>query len=178
MANVSLYCGSKFALVGILESLRQELNAMAVDKDAMTIKPQLYLTVVCPYQIEDTGMFCSKGFGDTLDASFLPPHKINPWIPSFVMPSLRPVDIVDALLLEMGKGWQGKTPRRELWMPLFVRALPLLRLLPTSCYDFCMSFTGANKSIRSSRPPAKLAQGPPSSESLQHANLSETRFIH
>lgn len=108
------YCASKFAAVGLDESLRVELRQRA---------PAIRTTVVCPYYV-DTGMF------QGVKTRF-----------SFLLPILEEEKVAEKILTAIERN------RAQLQMPLLVRSIPLLRLLPVSIFDAVARFMGISASM-------------------------------
>lgn len=60
-----------------------------------------------------------------------------PWL----MPSLQPKELAVSILNALERG------ESELWVPLFVTAIPILRLVPTWLMDFLHQLVGSNSAI-------------------------------
>jgi all-trans-retinol dehydrogenase (NAD+) len=103
------YCGSKFAAVGIDESVRQLIRAEH--------KSGVHTTCVCPYYI-NTGMF------DGVSA---------PWYVNLLMPIMQPEYVVEQMVGAIRRN------EPMLLLPPFANLAPLLKpLLPTGAYDFIL----------------------------------------
>jgi all-trans-retinol dehydrogenase (NAD+) len=116
MPILSDYCASKFAEVGLSESLRRELKKFK--------HTEIKVTCVCPYII-DTGLF--KGFK---------PLSMNPVI--------KAEDAAHAIVKGLKKG-----KPYVMLPPLSIYGSMMLKLLPTSIFDWMLSITGGSSAMDS-----------------------------
>lgn len=112
VAKLSDYCATKFAVNGLHESLRQELKLLSLDKYIKT-------TIICPYLFKH-GMF----------------QKVKTTFP-LLTPSLDMSTVVDQMVINI----RAREPKEEIWLPTFVHAVPLMRMLPTRLYDWIHKVT-------------------------------------
>lgn len=129
VAEMSDYCGSKFAACGFHEALRQELNGLPY-------KHRIQTTLVCPGLIL-TGMFSGI--------------KIN--VP-FLTPPLKPEHVVEKIVHALHRqvetdGFLSLTQKHKvIWTPssyYFIAALGLLT--PVWVCDFVKEVLGANRAL-------------------------------
>jgi all-trans-retinol dehydrogenase (NAD+) len=87
------------------------------------LAPGVMTTVVCPYYI-DTGMFAGA-------------KSRFPWL----LPILKEEAVADRIVRAV------QLNRRQVIMPLMVRSIPLMRLLPVAVLDWVVDFLGVSASM-------------------------------
>jgi NAD(P)-dependent dehydrogenase (short-subunit alcohol dehydrogenase family) len=142
-ANLSDYCGSKWALLGLDESLRMELRRR--DRDACGVRT----LAVCPYMV-NTGMF-RGAFGEngqSSDATML--RRCMDSIRVALVPKLSPEAVAQAVVIaasrslipggsSCGCGARGKL----LVLPTRLSLIPaLLRLFPIGMQEWILDLGG------------------------------------
>lgn len=126
-ARLSDYCASKWALLGMHESLRHEVRAQGAGK--------VRFLAVCPYVI-DTGMFAGAFEGEG-------------WVMAVVrtlFPPLR-VEFVAARMLQAMRNHEDFVV-----VPSYMGIVPpLLRLLPVPLQDVILELSGCTKGMQTFR---------------------------
>lgn len=121
VAQLSDYCASKHALLGMHESLKYELKYRYND-------PPVRLSLLLPAQVQ-TPLF----------ASLSPPTPLV----SFLAPLVTPIDIAKAVIAAL-----DTDQSREICLPVFVGVVWALRGLPSWARDGIVWISGANDAMR------------------------------
>jgi len=127
-ARVVDYATSKFALRGLHESLRYEL-------DSVHKTPEIRTTLLVPGYILSP-MFSRSGFASR------PPSPLPHWLHRFLAPPLATHDVVKAVIAAL-----DRHESRDIYIPFFVNATVVIQLLPTWGRDFFQWISGANRSL-------------------------------
>jgi len=125
-ARVADYSASKFALVGLHESLRYEL-------DKVYKTPKIRTTLLAQGFVQ-TPMFSRSGFNSRTPSSPLPA-----WLFRFLAPPLASHDVVKAIIAAL-----DDHESREIYLPFFVHFSTLSRALPSWARDFMQWISGAD----------------------------------
>jgi len=127
-ARVADYAASKFALRGLHESLRYEL-------DSVHKTPEIRTTLLAPGYILSP-MFSRSGFASR------PRSPLPHWLHRFLAPPLATHDVVKAVIAAL-----DRHESRDIYIPFFVNATVVIQLLPTWGRDFFQWISGANRSL-------------------------------
>ena len=126
VAKLSDYCSSKFAVVGLTESLRREI-------DVLGLSQFIYVTVICPF------LFRSRMF-----------QKVNiKW--KWLTRELDAKEIVDQI-----QGVIESRQQKEIWTPWYVFCALLVRMLPVGVGDRIYNLFGANKALLTEEDGARI----------------------
>lgn len=123
VAQMSDYCASKAAVIGLHESLRYEL-------DKRYKCPNIRTTLVCPGHVT-TSMF---------QAVTLPNYS---WF-RFLAPSVQPVAVVKRIIAAL-----DDQHSQTILLPFFVHFMPIVRLCPSFLRDFAQWISGADYAMKS-----------------------------
>jgi len=127
-ARVADYAASKFALRGLHESLRYEL-------DSVHKTPEIRTTLLALGYVLSP-MFSRSGFASR------PPSPLPHWLHRFLAPPLATHDVVKAVIAAL-----DRHESRDIFMPFFANATVIIQLLPTWGRDFFQWISGANHSL-------------------------------
>lgn len=116
-AQAAAYSASKYGLIGMHESIRQEILSRYK-------KPGIQTTLVCPGLIH-TGMF--RGTVQRCE---------------FMTPGLEPVQVAKEIMKAID---QGRST--EIHIPFYVGLLPLMRMMPIKLNDWIHEISGANTAL-------------------------------
>ncbi|QRV76747.1 short chain dehydrogenase [Ceratobasidium sp. AG-Ba] len=121
-AQMSDYCASKAALIGLHESLRYEL-------DHLYNTPAIRTTLLCPGHIM-TPLFSHAKFP-------------RAWWYRFLAPTLAPHDVVKAIIAAI-----DEQESRTIFMPFYTNFVRLTGIMPSWARDFCQWISGADYIMR------------------------------
>ncbi|KAB5590520.1 Short-chain dehydrogenase/reductase family protein [Ceratobasidium theobromae] len=121
-AQMTDYCASKAALLGLHESLRYEL-------DHVYNAPAVRTTLLCPGHVM-TPLFSTVKFPSS-------------WWYRFFAPSLAPHDVVKAMIAAM-----DEQESRTIFMPFYTHFVRLTGILPSWARDFCQWISQADYAMR------------------------------
>jgi len=122
VAQMTDYCASKAAVIGLHESLRYEL-------DKIYNCPQIRTTLVCPGHVQ-TAMFSTVTFPSSLFFKFL-------------CPSVQPVTVVKQIIAAL-----DDQHSQSILLPFYTNFIPYIRHLPSFLHDLVQWISGADHAMR------------------------------
>ncbi|KIM46413.1 hypothetical protein M413DRAFT_441506 [Hebeloma cylindrosporum] len=122
VAQMTDYCASKAAVIGLHESLRYEL-------DKIYKCPQIRTTLVCPGHVQ-TSMFSTVTFPN------FPAFK-------FLCPSVQPVTVVKRIIAAL-----DDQHSQTILLPFYTNFIPYIRHLPSFLRDLVQWISGADHAMR------------------------------
>jgi len=125
-SRVADYVASKFALIGLHESLRYEL-------DQEYKAPRIRTTLVAPGYVQ-TPMFSRSGY-----AAREPNTPMPAWLFRFLAPQLAPHDVVKRIIAAL-----DLHQSQHIMMPFYTNLAIFMNILPTWARDFLQWISGSN----------------------------------